>query len=106
MKYTSYFLLFVVTFPGSSLFGNLAVQGETIYTMAGETISDGVVLIEDGKIREVGRINDVAIPDGWKKLSAGLRGKHVVCGAEGPGNLGGARVSRFYLGAQVLAYEQ
>ena len=88
MKYTSYFLLFVVTLPGSSLFGNLAVQGETIYTMAGETISDGVVLIEDGKIREVGRINDVAIPDGWKKLSAkvvtpGFIDAHTTLGLSG-----------------------
>ena len=33
---------------------DIAVQGETIHTMAGEPIRDGVVLIKDGKIQSVG----------------------------------------------------
>ncbi len=38
----------------SALSGNLAVKGETVYTMAGDAISDGVVLIDAGKIVSIG----------------------------------------------------
>ncbi len=49
----------------------LAVRGETVYTMAGAPIRDGVVLVgQDGKIERVGRAVDVPIPAGYPTLSA------------------------------------
>jgi imidazolonepropionase-like amidohydrolase len=72
--------------------GQVAVRAATVYTMTGgdhETIADGVVLVgEDGKIRAVGRAADVAIPAGWRVLSAavatpGLIDAHGTVGVSG-----------------------
>ena len=41
-------------FISSAVQAQVAVRGETVYTMAGPPISDGVVLIRDGKIERVG----------------------------------------------------
>jgi imidazolonepropionase-like amidohydrolase len=49
---------------------DLAVRGETVYTMAGAPIADGVVLIENGKIAAVGPASEVAIPEGVEVLRA------------------------------------
>ncbi|MER3427056.1 MAG: amidohydrolase [Pyrinomonas sp.] len=48
----------------------IAVRGETVYTMVGAPIRDGVVLIRDGKIERVGPASQVAIPSGYKVLTA------------------------------------
>jgi len=48
----------------------IAVRGETVYTMAGPAIRDGVVLIRDGKIERVGAGSEVQIPAGYKILRA------------------------------------
>jgi imidazolonepropionase-like amidohydrolase len=67
---------------------DIAVQGETIYTMAGEPIRDGVVLIKDGKVQSVGISASVKIPDGMRTLKArvvtpGLIDAHTVVGLSG-----------------------
>jgi len=41
----------------------IAVKGETVYTMNGDPIRDGVVLIRDGQIENVGRASRVRIPE-------------------------------------------
>lgn len=48
----------------------VAVKGETIYTMAGAPVLDGVVIIRDGKIAEIGPADSTRIPDGFRVLSA------------------------------------
>jgi imidazolonepropionase-like amidohydrolase len=49
----------------------IAVRGETVHTMAGAPITDGVVLVgKSGKIEKVGRAGDVPIPGGYPTLSA------------------------------------
>jgi imidazolonepropionase-like amidohydrolase len=48
----------------------VAVRGETVYTMAGKALHDGVVLVKDGKIAAVGPAASVAIPDGYRTLRA------------------------------------
>ncbi|MDE2995903.1 MAG: amidohydrolase family protein [Bacteroidota bacterium] len=73
-------LLFV---PSSQ--AQIAVRGETVYTMAGDPIKNGVVLMRDGKIERVGRF---AIPDGYKVMEAavvtpGLVDAHTVVGLAG-----------------------
>ena len=46
----------------------VAVRGETVYTMSGDPITDGIVLIRDGKITAVGKAADVKIPEGiWSR---------------------------------------
>lgn len=65
----------------------IAVKGETVWTMAGEPITSGVVLIgANGKIERVGA--NVAIPANYKVLTAkvvtpGLIDAHSVIGLNG-----------------------
>ena len=67
---------------------SLAVRGETVYTMAGQPIRDGVVLIRNGKIESVGAARDVRIPSGYRTIRArvvtpGLVDAHSVVGLAG-----------------------
>jgi len=72
-----------------SIFGQIAVKGETVWTMAGGEITNGVVLIgADGKIEAVGAANSVKIPANYKVVSAkvvtpGLVDAHTVVGLSG-----------------------
>jgi imidazolonepropionase-like amidohydrolase len=67
----------------------IAVRGETIWTMTGEPITNGVVLIgANGKIEAVGAANQVKIPQNYKTVSAkvvtpGLIDAHSVIGLAG-----------------------
>ena len=66
--------LIAVTFS-ASLFADaaeaqIAVKGETVYTMNGDAITNGVVLIKDGKIENVGRENRVRIPSDYEVYEA------------------------------------
>lgn len=66
----------------------LAVRAQTLYTMAGEEIRDGVVLIENGKIKAVGAAASVPIPEGTRTLAAkvalpGLVDAHSTVGVSG-----------------------
>ncbi len=67
---------------------DIAVRGETVYTMAGQPIRDGVVLIRGGKIERVGAASEVKIPAGVKTLRAkvvtpGLIDARTVVGLAG-----------------------
>ena len=80
-------LALAVVIP-SSLQAQVAVRGETVHTMAGPPISDGVVLIRDGKIERVGPASSVTIPNGFRVLTAnvvtpGLIDAHTVVGIAG-----------------------
>ena len=48
-----------------------AIRGGTVYTMAGEPIPNGVVLVKDGKIERVGQ--DLPVPMGYPVVDAGGR---------------------------------
>ncbi len=68
--------------------GQIAVKGETVWTMAGEPISNGVVLIKAGKIEAVGPAAQVRIPADYRVISAkvvtpGLIDAHTVIGLNG-----------------------
>jgi imidazolonepropionase-like amidohydrolase len=63
----------------------IAVKGEMVYTMAGEAIKNGVVLVRDGKIERVGRFD---VPAGYDVMEAavvtpGLIDAHTVVGLAG-----------------------
>lgn len=69
-------------------FAQIAVKGETVWTMAGEPITNGVVLINGGKIEAVGTAAQVKIPANYKIITAkvvtpGLIDAHTVIGLNG-----------------------
>jgi imidazolonepropionase-like amidohydrolase len=63
---------FVSTGLSSEANAQIAVKGGTVYTMNGDAISDGVVLIRDGKIERVGSANRVRIPDDYEVHEASV----------------------------------
>ena len=46
----------------------LAVQADTVYTMTGAPIVDGVVLVNDSAIEAVGAASSVSVPDGYQTI--------------------------------------
>ncbi|HEX8367077.1 MAG TPA: amidohydrolase family protein [Pyrinomonadaceae bacterium] len=81
--------LFTVHCSLFTVSAQIAVRGETVWTMAGESITNGVVLIgANGKIEAVGAANQVRIPQNYKTVSAkvvtpGLIDAHSVIGLAG-----------------------
>jgi imidazolonepropionase-like amidohydrolase len=73
----------------ATAFAQVAVRGETVYTMAGVPLKDGVVLVgANGKIERVGPATDVRVPNGYRLLRAkvvtpGLVDAHTVVGLAG-----------------------
>jgi imidazolonepropionase-like amidohydrolase len=70
--------------------GQIAVKGETVYTMAGAPLKNGVVLIKDGKIEAVG--TDLKIPQNYKLHNAkvvtpGFVDAHTTVGLAGIYNI-------------------
>lgn len=66
----------------------VAVRGETVHTMAGAPIADGVVLIRDGRIERVGPATQVPVPKGYREVRArvvtpGLVDARTVVGVAG-----------------------
>jgi len=85
-------LLTMLSVAAVSCCAQIAIRGERIHTMAGAPISDGVVLIREGKIERVGPASQVAIPGGYRTLRAavvtpGLVDAHTVLGLSGYLNL-------------------
>ncbi len=83
--------LFTLLLPALAC-AQIAIQGDTVYTMAGAPIPNGVVLIRDGKIERVGSASQVPIPAGYKKLQAkvvtpGLVDAHSTLGLSGALNV-------------------
>jgi imidazolonepropionase-like amidohydrolase len=62
--------LWLILLAAAPTMAQVAVRGETIYTMAGPAVKNGVVIIRDGKIAEVGPAASIKIPSGFKTLSA------------------------------------
>lgn len=80
-----FLLLFILIFSFNSL-AQIAVTADTIYTMAGEKIINGTILIKDGKIDKVG--TGFTIPAGYevikgKIVTPGLIDAHTVVGLSG-----------------------
>jgi len=66
----------------------IAVRGDTVYTMAGKPVHDGVILIKGGRIEAVGSSGSLLIPQGYKVVSGkfvtpGLVDAHTVVGLSG-----------------------
>lgn len=72
----------------STVNAQIAVRGNTVYTMAGPPIKNGVILIRDGRITAIGTADTILIPDGYKVLKAkivtpGLIDAHSTVGLSG-----------------------
>lgn len=68
--------------------GQVAVKGNTVYTMEGSPIQKGVILVKNGKIERVGPASRVNIPDHYTVYEAevvtpGLIDAHTVVGLAG-----------------------
>lgn len=66
----------------------IAVRADTVYTVAGSPLVEGVVLVRNGKIEQVGTAEAVSVPDGYRTLRAsvvtpGLIDAHSVVGLAG-----------------------
>lgn len=75
----------LLTLPAAA---QIAVRGDTVYTMAGVPIKDGVVLVNGGRIERVGPAASVQVPSSYKLLRAkvvtpGLIDAHTVVGLSG-----------------------
>ncbi len=67
---------------------NIAVRADTLYTMAGDPVTDGVVLIRDGAIERVGPAAEVDIPSEYETYEAtvvtpGFIDAHATVGLSG-----------------------
>ncbi|GMU67240.1 MAG: amidohydrolase [Acidobacteriota bacterium] len=70
----------------------LAIVAETIWTMNGPPIANGVVLLSGGKVEKVGPASEVAIPEGYRRIDGkvatpGLIDAHTVVGLAGMYNV-------------------
>ncbi|MEX0770660.1 MAG: amidohydrolase family protein [Balneolaceae bacterium] len=80
-------VLIIAFYPGEAS-AQIAVKGETVYTMNGDPVSDGVVLIQNGKIEQVGAADRVSIPNDYevyeaKVVTPGLIDARSVVGLSG-----------------------
>ncbi|MDF1787930.1 MAG: hypothetical protein P1U82_18850, partial [Verrucomicrobiales bacterium] len=66
----------------------LAIQGGTVHTMEGPAITNGVILIKDGKIEAVGSAESITIPEDYQKRQVpvvipGVIDAHTTVGLSG-----------------------
>ncbi|HZV07359.1 MAG TPA: amidohydrolase family protein [Gemmataceae bacterium] len=71
---------------------SFAILAGRIDPVATKSISNGVILVENGKIKALGSAFDVKVPDGWPVLTAavvtpGLIDAHTVVGISGAANV-------------------
>lgn len=85
-----FFLICGIIVTAATVAGHaqLAVRGETVWTMAGAPIQNGVVLLNNGKIEAVGPAAQIKIPTNYRVVSAkvvtpGLIDAHSVIGLNG-----------------------
>lgn len=82
------FLIFLALLGPTISPAQIAVKGETVYPMAGPPIRNGVVLIRGTMIERVGPESEVAIPPGYRVMTArvvtpGLVDAHTTVGLSG-----------------------
>lgn len=81
-------LTLCMCFYAIAIDAQIAVKGETVWTMEGQPINNGVVLIKDGKIEAVGTASQITIPANYRVINAkvitpGLIDIHTVIGLNG-----------------------
>lgn len=88
-KSFSLIMICLIAWPmAESADAQIAVKGEIVYTIDGDPIQNGVVLINDGKIERVGSANRVRIPSDYevyeaKVVTPGMIDARTVVGLAG-----------------------
>ena len=82
--------VFILLTGSATLKAQIAIKAETIYTVSGGPIRNGIVLVKDGKIENVG--TKLSIPEGYKifetkVLSPGLVDARTLVGISGSLNI-------------------
>lgn len=82
------FFIILMVLTSSLSMAQIAVKGETVYTMDGKVITNGVVLIKNGLIEAVGAASEITIPGGYtvysnKIVTPGLIDARTVMGLSG-----------------------
>ena len=72
LLFTTPCLLVFLTVLPTALSAQVAVLGDTIYTMAGEPLYNGTVLIRDGTIEQVGPQADINIPENYQQYESSI----------------------------------
>ena len=83
-----FLLAFVFAFISSAHAGDIAVRADLLYPVSSAPIENGVVIVRDGKISEIGSADSIDIPDGMQVVEAsvvtpGLIDAHSVIGLAG-----------------------
>jgi imidazolonepropionase-like amidohydrolase len=81
-------LIVILLLYTTAAFSQIAVKGDTIYTMDGEPLINGIILINNNKIEKVGKASEISIPSGYtliegKIITPGLIDAHSVVGLAG-----------------------
>ncbi|MEO8769718.1 MAG: amidohydrolase family protein [Ferruginibacter sp.] len=84
----------IIAFVAAPFFSQaqIAIKAETIYTISGTAVRNGVVLIKNGKIENIGPATSITIPAGYKTYEAkvvtpGLVDARSVVGLSGSLNI-------------------
>ncbi len=88
IKSNLFFALMFLSMLWFNIFAQIAVKAEKIYTMNGETIANGVILIDNSKITDVGTADEIDIPENYKLVEGkiatpGLIDARTVVGLSG-----------------------
>lgn len=59
---------------------DIAVRAEKLYTVSGSMISDGIVVIEKGKIKAIGKASDIKLPAGIKIIQGNVAMPGIIDG--------------------------
>lgn len=87
------FLSFIIlAVLSTSVSSQIAIKADTIYTMAGAPIYNGIILISQGKIEQVGSSSNITVPNTYQTYSArfvtpGLIDARTVVGLSGSLNI-------------------
>ncbi len=65
-------IIMTLLISATSATAQKAIVGDTIYTMEGDPIVNGVVLIRDGKIERVGSVAEITIPADYEKFQGSV----------------------------------
>ena len=84
----SIFTTILLAILAGTCMAQIAIKADTLYTMTGPAITDGIVLVQDGKIEAAGSANDIEIPRNYtvheaSVVTPGLIDAHSVVGLAG-----------------------
>lgn len=86
-----YLFSFLLSFP-SMLWAQIAIKADVLYPVSAAPIRDGVILIQEGKIKNIGSASTISIPSDFKVFTAksvtpGLIDARTVIGMSGVLNI-------------------